>query len=467
MHLAAGRRILLDDGVVRLGRVVGPGGDGDVEAVPLGVDLSLGVGLADQIGRIHRRRPALAGQQDDDQSDDCDDQDSEHPGDPGPRAGASRFGLGLDRLGAANRPAQSLGLGGVAPCCIEIGVGFVHHAGRRGIGIRRVGHPPGSAGCRDAGSRKAGDRGSGDHAGRGSGLDRGTSVEERLERDGHCGRRCVALVGRGGKGPQCDLVQGGGHGRVEGRRPRRRADPSGSADRLHGVPFPRRATGEHFVEQEAQGLHIGSLGRRGAEPGARRGGGARGNRIADVVLYVRGRGIGHGSGGARYAEVRDLDVTVSSDHDIARPKIAMRKSASVSGLQRPRDLGCGAGSSPRRNRPVARQERGQIGPVDILGDQVRAHVVRAEVIDGSDVLVVEAGRDPGLPPEVRHEVGVAGVFGPQQLQSDLSVQLDVVGTVDRGEAALAEQFHEPIAAPDYLSDLGHERSSLGWRRNAA
>jgi len=136
-------------------------------------------------------------------------------------------------------------------------------------------------------------------------------------------------------------------------------------------------------------------------------------------------------------------------------KIAMRKSASVSGLQRPRDLGCGAGSFAWAEPAVARQERGQIGPVDILGDRYvpcrpcRSHRRQRR----------SRGRGrprSGIATGSRHEVGVAGVFGPQQLQSDLSVQLDVVGTVDRGEAALAEQFHEPIAAPDYLSDLGHE-----------
>ena len=174
-----------------------------------------------------------------------------------------------------------------------------------------------------------------------------------------------------------------------------------------------------------------------------------------MALDVR-RGIGHGRGRSADAEVRDLDVAVASDHHVARLEVAVGQPAIVSGLERPRNLGRGFGGAPRRDRSVALQERRQVRAVDVFGHEVGAGGIRTEVVDRGDVLVIETGRHPGLPAEVGHEVGVSGEFRTQQLDRDVVSLEEVARPIDGREAAFSEQLHQPVAAPDGLSDLDHE-----------
>ena len=138
------------------------------------------------------------------------------------------------------------------------------------------------------------------------------------------------------------------------------------------------------------------------------------------------------------------------------PEVAVGQPAIVRSLQRPRNFGRCTGGTARWHRPIALEQRRQVGAVDVFGDQIRTFVVRSEVVDGGDIRVVKARGSPGLPAEVGHEVGVRGVFGAQELDRDVAVELEVGRPVHGGEAPLAEQLHQPVAAPDNASYLGHQ-----------
>ena len=184
----------------------------------------------------------------------------------------------------------------------------------------------------------------------------------------------------------------------------------------------------------------------------------RPGRVANAFDVCR-FGIRHGRKGPGNTEVGELDVAVASDQDVTRLHVAMSQAPIVGGSQSAGHLGRGASRTPWRHGSVALQESGQVCPVDVLGDEVCARAVRAEVVYGRDVLVVQAGRRPSLPPKVGQEIEVLGVLGPQQLDLDVSIELRVLSAELGGVRALTEQLDEPVAAPDHLSDLGQQRSS--------
>src|SRR5450759_275515 len=184
----------------------------------------------------------------------------------------------------------------------------------------------------------------------------------------------------------------------------------------------------------------------------------RPSRVANA-LDVGRFSIRHGREGAGDTEIGELDVAVASDQDVTRLHVPMSQAASVDGSQSARHPGRSASRAPGRHGSVALQESGQVLPVDVLGDEVCACAVRAEVVYGHDVLVVKAGRRSSLPAKVGQEIEVLGVLGPQQLDLDVSIELRVLSAELGGIRALTEQLYEPVAAPDHLSDLGQERSS--------
>src|ERR1035437_4149710 len=182
------------------------------------------------------------------------------------------------------------------------------------------------------------------------------------------------------------------------------------------------------------------------------------SRVANS-LDVGRFGIRHGREGPGDTEIGELDVAAASDQDVARLYVPMSQAAIVDGSQSARNFGRSASRAPGRHGSVALQESGQVCAIDVLGHEVCAHAVRAEVVHGRDILVVEAGRRPSLPAKVGQEIEVLGILGPQQLDLDVSIELRVLSAVLGGVGALTEQLYEPVAAPDHLSDFGQERSS--------
>jgi hypothetical protein len=99
---------------------------------------------------------------------------------------------------------------------------------------------------------------------------------------------------------------------------------------------------------------------------------------------------------------------------------------------------------------------GEVRAVDVLeDDETRELVGAAHVIDRDDMRVVEAGDGAGLGPigfgisRQSHQSGV------RHLDSDVPVQLVVLGQVDPTEAALAQESLDAVAA-----DVGgHEKGT--------
>ena len=113
-------------------------------------------------------------------------------------------------------------------------------------------------------------------------------------------------------------------------------------------------------------------------------------------------------------------------------------------------------------------DRGEVLAVDELHDDERPGLVLAVVVDRDDVRVVQRGRGLRLLAEARAEVGVAAVLGAEDLDGDVAVELVVVGAVDPGHPALAEQLDQPVAAaedrPDLRSRVAPSRAASRSRR---
>ena len=115
--------------------------------------------------------------------------------------------------------------------------------------------------------------------------------------------------------------------------------------------------------------------------------------------------------------------------------------------------------------PARLQHRPEIAALDQAHVEEQPAVDLAEVVDGDDVRLVQAGRQARLAPEAGLERLVAGEVVGQHLQRDLALTDGVVGAVDLAHAAAADQLDEAIAA-----ELLRHRTSLDRppsRRRAA
>ena len=131
-------------------------------------------------------------------------------------------------------------------------------------------------------------------------------------------------------------------------------------------------------------------------------------------------------------------------------------------------LGHDPGRLARRQGARALDDRGEILAVDQLHDDERAGRVLAVVVDADDVRVVERGGGLGLVAEARAEVGVAAIFGTEDLDGHIAVELVVVAAIDPGHAALTQQLHEPVAPAEDRPDLAQINLDCGtWTANAA
>ena len=159
------------------------------------------------------------------------------------------------------------------------------------------------------------------------------------------------------------------------------------------------------------------------------------------------------------AEVRDLDAAVLRDHHVGRSNVAVHETPRVGGLESAGDSGGCHGGTSGRHRAMAPQQRTEVVAVNVLRDYIRSGRIRSEVVDRDDVGVAEPRRGTHGLAELGDEVGVPPIFGAKELHGHVPIQLDIVGAVDRGDVALAQQLHEPVTAPDHPSDLGHVRTS--------
>jgi hypothetical protein len=98
----------------------------------------------------------------------------------------------------------------------------------------------------------------------------------------------------------------------------------------------------------------------------------------------------------------------------------------------------------------------QVGARDVSHRDEEQTVLRAHVIDGDHVRVVQRGRDPRLFQEPGPEHVVGGQLGRQYLQRDDVVQAEVLGLVDHAHPAAAEHRAHPVAR-ELVPDQGQLR----------
>ena len=168
-----------------------------------------------------------------------------------------------------------------------------------------------------------------------------------------------------------------------------------------------------------------------------------------------GAGQGHLRLGQRPGnpEVGDLHPPVLGDQDVGGLDIAMDDAASVGGRDCASHVGGDTRRLARRQRAVSAQERGQVLAIDIVHDDVGARRIHPEVMHGHHVRAAERGHGARLKFKPGHEVRVTAVLGSEQLDGNIASKLSVGGAIDRGHAALAQQFDQAISPAEDASDL--------------
>src|SRR5262249_49104320 len=146
------------------------------------------------------------------------------------------------------------------------------------------------------------------------------------------------------------------------------------------------------------------------------------------------------------AEVGDDGPAAGVEEDVGRLDVAVDQAALVGVVQGLGDLGDEVGRG-RGGKPALPQPPGQVRPFDQVRDGETQPVGgAADVVDGDDAGVVQAGEDAGL-----GQVGIGLLGGSQavavrHLDGDGPAQGVVVAPVDDAEAAGAQAADDPVAA---------------------
>jgi hypothetical protein len=178
---------------------------------------------------------------------------------------------------------------------------------------------------------------------------------------------------------------------------------------------------------------------------------------------------------ARDAEVDDLDRVVPladrQEHDVVGLDVEVDDALLVRRAERLRDLA----QDGQRARPFdagrLAQHAAERLPVEVLHDEEDPSVGElAEVRDVTDVGAAGLGGRPRLAAELLQRLGVARDVGPQQLERDLLLEVDVLREVHRAHATLADLREDAVArAGDDLAAAevdGRGHGAVGARTRA-
>jgi hypothetical protein len=163
------------------------------------------------------------------------------------------------------------------------------------------------------------------------------------------------------------------------------------------------------------------------------------------------------------AEVEELGAG-TRQHHVAGLQVAVHDPGAVRGVERLSDLRAEAQDLRQRQRSLREALRERLAL-----DQLEHHVVQlvaldaraADVVDRTDVRVVQRRDALRLALEAGAELGVRRELRRQQLDGDLAVELRVARAVDLAHAAGAERSGHLVAA----EARGHRET--GWVAGAA
>ena len=203
-------------------------------------------------------------------------------------------------------------------------------------------------------------------------------------------------------------------------------------DLLHGdghgiLAVERNAAGGGLVHHDAEGVEVG--------------GGAEGLALCllgrDVV-----RGAKHGVVGGEVAvlgacdaKVHHLYVAVRLHHDVLRLDVAVDDVMVVGDGERLRNLRADLRDLLAVEGAVLADAALEVGPAQVLHDDVVGVAVLAPVVDRDDVGAVEGSRRLRLLLEARCEGRVGRILGQHRLDGDGPPQDLIHATVDRGHAS--------------------------------
>ena len=142
-----------------------------------------------------------------------------------------------------------------------------------------------------------------------------------------------------------------------------------------------------------------------------------------------------------------------ADEDVVGFEVAMDELGGVGGCEAASGLAIdGEGLAPAARGSLLPGAEGEA--VDELhGDEDLAAREHADVVDGDDIGVGEAGHRLGLAQESGGAGGfaVAGSAAVDELDGDLAVELGVVGGVDDAHAAGAEALEDDVASEQFAA----------------
>lgn len=253
-----------------------------------------------------------------------------------------------------------------------------------------------------------------------------------------------AGLGVAGGGARHQVVQPAREPRDGGRRCRNGLVEVLVEDLGGGFAAVRLGAGQHLVQDDAAGVHIGA--------GVRR-----------AVLYLLGGEIGDraqdGPGGVRdgahrahEAEVGDLDPAVVPYQDVLRLHVAVHEPRPVRGAERGEDRLQDVQRGPRLEGAAIAQHVAQRAARDVLHRQVDVLPLGTLVEDRDHIGMREPGHRLGLADEALDERGVGRQRRVHHLEGEHPVQPGVHGPVDRGHAAHGDAGIDAVAAVEQLPD---------------
>ena len=200
-----------------------------------------------------------------------------------------------------------------------------------------------------------------------------------------------------------------------------------------------------LVEHDAQGEEVagaaGGLGPR-----------LLGGHVPDRAQHSArvghrgGSGLGRmaeGGDGSSQAEIDDLGIVVVPHHDVLGLDIPVHDPCGMGRGQRLGHLAdevhqLGQGGMPGGERP-------QRPALDQFHDEVRLALVLVDIVDRTDMGMVQGGGGAGLTPEPLQRLGILGKPPWQELKGDGAVEAQVPGLVDDAHAPAAEDRFDRVA----------------------
>ena len=226
-------------------------------------------------------------------------------------------------------------------------------------------------------------------------------------------------------------------------------------------PPERLVPGRHLVQHDAEreeiragvellaphllGRHVGHRADRPPRAGQLMGRLYGGHSGLELRLLLRQ---------LREPEIQDLRVATRSDEDVRRLDVAMDDPRTVRRVEGVGDLDRQAPDSLERHRLPADLVLEGL-PFQELHDEERAPVRLAEIVDRTNVRVVERRGRTRLTLEPLERFLTAGELLGQELERDNPPEALVLGLVDEAHAAAPELFEDPVVRERFADHTQH------------